>query len=99
MGKALGIIGIIAGAILLIIGFLTIFYVIFANLSLPFLAIPGIFMVVGALLIAYGNRSRFYGIVGSTIEPKSVFCRYCGKKTVSGGVLFRMWKKFPVNVC
>ena len=98
MGKPLGRIGIIAGAILLIIGFLTVFAVIGANLTASFLAIPIIFMVVGALLIAYGKRSIYRGKVVSTIEPENVtiepenvtiepenaFCRYCGSETVSG---------------
>jgi hypothetical protein len=91
MVKALGRIGIIAGAILLIIGFLTVFAVIGANLTASFLAIPIIFMVVGALLIAYGKRSIYRGKVVSTIEPENVtiepeniFCRYCGSETVSG---------------
>lgn len=91
MGKALGRIGIIAGAILVIIGFLTVFAVIGANLTASFLAIPILFMVVGALLIAYGKRSIYRGKVVSTIEPENVtiepknaFCRYCGSETVSG---------------
>jgi hypothetical protein len=84
MGRALGIIGIVAGAILLIIGFLTIFAVIDRNLSVASMVIPIIIMIVGALLVAYGNRSVFRNKVNSTIGLKSVFCRYCGKKTVSG---------------
>jgi hypothetical protein len=84
MGRALGIIGIVAGAILLIIGFLTIFAFIYANLSVVSLAIPVIILIVGALLVAYGNRSVFRNKVNSTMGLKNVFCRYCGKKTVSG---------------
>ena len=57
MGKVLGIIGVIAGAILLIIGFLTFFAVIKANLSPIALVIPVIIMIIGALLVAYGRRS------------------------------------------
>jgi hypothetical protein len=98
MGKTLGIISIKVGAILLIIGFLTVFVVIGANLTASFLAIPIIFMVVGALLIAYGKRSIYRDRVvsttehkdatiepeGVTIERKNLFCRYCGGETVSG---------------
>jgi RNA polymerase subunit RPABC4/transcription elongation factor Spt4 len=91
MVKALGRIGIRAGTILVIIGFLTVFAVIGANLTTSFLAIPIIFMVVGALLIAYGKRSIYRGKVVSTVEPENVtiepeniFCRYCGSETVSG---------------
>ena len=91
MGKALGIKGRKVGAILIIIGFLTVFAVIGAKLTTSFLAIPIIFMVVGALLIAYGKRSIYRSKVVSTIEPENVtiepeniFCRYCGSETVSG---------------
>lgn len=99
MDKALGRTGIIVGAILLIIGFLTVFAVIGANLTASFLAIPIIFMVLGALLIAYGKRSIYHGKVVSarepenvtiepenvTIEPKAIFCRYCGSENDLGG--------------
>src|SRR5262245_9072387 len=98
MVKALEIIGIKAGAIFLIIGFLTVFVVIGAKLTASFLAIPIIFMVAGALLIAYGKRSIYHDRVVSTSEPKdatiepegvtierkNLFCRYCGGETVSG---------------
>jgi hypothetical protein len=98
MGKALEIIGIKVGAIFLIIGFLTVFVVIGTKLTASFLAIPIIFMVAGALLIAYGKRSIYHGKVASTtesknvtlepegvtIERKNLFCRYCGGETVSG---------------
>jgi hypothetical protein len=92
MGRSLGKIGVIAGAILLIIGFLTVFVVIGVILAASFLAIPMIFMIVGALLIAFGKRSIYRGKVvlnkGSesvTIEPKTIFCRYCGSENDSGG--------------
>ena len=91
MAKALGRIGIKIEAILRIIGFLTVFAVIGAKLTAFFLAIPIICMVVGALVIAYGKRSIYRGKVVSTldpdnvtIEPKNIFCRYCGSETVSG---------------
>jgi len=95
----LGRIGVIAGAILLIIGFLTVFVVIGVNLAASFLAIPIIFMIVGALVIAYGKRSIYRGKAvlnkesenvtkepeNVTIEPKTIFCRYCGSENDSGG--------------
>jgi|ERR671914_472980 RNA polymerase subunit RPABC4/transcription elongation factor Spt4 len=84
MGKALGIIGIAAGAILLIIGFLTFFAVFGLNLQVTFLVIPLIIMILGALLVAYGNRSYLRSKVDSTVGLKSVFCRHCGKKAVTG---------------
>jgi hypothetical protein len=91
MSKAMGRIGIKIGAMLLIIGFLTVFAVIGARLTTFFLAIPIIFMVVGALVIAYGKRSIYSDKVVSTldpdnvtIEPKNIFCRYCGSETVPG---------------
>jgi hypothetical protein len=97
MGRVLGT-GIKIGAILLIIGFLTVFAVIGANLMASFLAIPIVFMIVGALLIAYGKRSIYRDRIVSTTEPKdaniepegvtierkNLFCRYCGGETISG---------------
>ena len=92
MAKALGKIGITAGAILLITGFLTVFAVTGTSLTASFLAIPIIFIVVGALLIAYGKRSTYRSKAVSTkepekvtIEPKTIFCRYCGSENDSGG--------------
>lgn len=84
MGKVLGIIGIVAGAILLIIGFLTFFAVIGRNLHAASLIIPVIIMIVGAILVAYGNRSYLRSKMDSTVGLKSVFCRHCGKKAVTG---------------
>jgi hypothetical protein len=84
LSKVLGIIGIVAGAILLIIGFLIFFAVIGANLHAASLVIPIIIMIVGALLVAYGNRSYLRSKMNSTAGFKSVFCRHCGKKAPTG---------------
>ena len=93
MVKALEIIGIKVGVILLIIGFLTV-AVVGPYLSVSFMAIPIIFMIVGALFIAFGKRSTYHDRIVSTTEPKeatiepegvtierkNLFCRYCGFK-------------------
>ena len=84
MGKALGIIVAVAGAILLVIGFLAFFAVIGANLQATFILIPVVIWIVGALLVAYGNRSYLRSKMDSTVGSKSVFCRHCGKKAVTG---------------
>jgi predicted amidophosphoribosyltransferase len=41
-------------------------------------------MIVGALLVAYSNRSLYRSKANSIAVLKSVFCRHCGKKTVTG---------------
>jgi membrane-bound ClpP family serine protease len=84
LGKALGIIGIAAGAILIIIGFLTFFAVFRADLHAATLVVPIIIMIVGALLLGYGQRMLSRSKTSSTAMVKSVFCRHCGKKAVTG---------------
>jgi hypothetical protein len=60
MGKALGIIGVAAGVILLVIGSLLFFELIDGNYSV--LVIPLILFIVGVFLVAYGNHSYFEAI-------------------------------------